>query len=73
MRKRIGKICMVVGALLILGALALMAYNQWDSNRADKASQEAGESLDEICDAKSAEAELGREDCGGMRCEQERG
>ena len=39
----------------------------------DKASQEAGESLDEICDAKSAEAELGREDCGGMRCEQERG
>ena len=38
----------------------------------DKASQEAGESLDEICNAKSAEAELGREDCGGMPCEQER-
>ena len=30
----------------------------------DKASQEAGESLDEICDAKSAEAEFEHEDCG---------
>ncbi len=46
MKQKIGKICMVVGALLILGALALMAYNQWDSNRADKASQEALDKLE---------------------------
>lgn len=36
-------------------------------------SQEAGESLDEICDAKSVEAEFEHEDCGGMPGEQERG
>lgn len=39
----------------------------------DAESQEAGESLDEICDAKSAEAEFEHEDCGGVHVEQERG
>lgn len=39
----------------------------------DKASQQAGESLDEICDAKSAEADFEHEDCEGMPSEQERG
>lgn len=39
----------------------------------DAESQEAGESLDEICDAKSTEAEFGHEDCGGILGEQERG
>lgn len=38
----------------------------------DKVSQGAGESLDEICDAKSAEAELDHEDCGDVLGEQER-
>ena len=31
---------MVLGALLILAAAALLAYNKWDASRADKASQE---------------------------------
>ena len=39
----------------------------------DVESQEAGESLDEICDAKSAEAEFGHGDCGDVLGEQERG
>lgn len=39
----------------------------------NEASQEADESLDEICDAKSAEAEFGHEDCGGLPEDQERG
>lgn len=39
----------------------------------DEALQEAGESLDEICDAKSTEAEFCHEDCGGLPGEQERG
>lgn len=39
----------------------------------DVESQEAGESLDEICDAKNAEAEFDCEDCEGMPGEQERG
>lgn len=36
-------------------------------------SQEAGESLDEICDAKSVEAEVDCGDCGDVPGEQERG
>ena len=40
-KQKIGRACMIVGILLILGALALLGYNQWDANRADKASQEA--------------------------------
>ena len=39
----------------------------------DAESQEAGESLDEICDAKSTEAEFEHEDCGDVLGEQERG
>lgn len=38
----------------------------------NEASLEAGESLDEICDAKSAEAELDCVDCGDVPGEQER-
>ena len=41
MRQNIGKIWMVVGALLILAASALLAYNKWDAARADKAAQQA--------------------------------
>ena len=47
MRQKIGKICMILGALLILGALGLLAYNEWDASRADKASQEALGKLEE--------------------------
>lgn len=39
----------------------------------DVESQETGESLDEICDAKSVEAEFEHEDCEGVPSEQERG
>ena len=39
MRQKIGRMCMVLGALLILAAAALLAYNKWDASRADKASQ----------------------------------
>ncbi len=47
MAQKIGKICMVLGALLILGSVALLGYNQWDANRADQASQEALGKLEE--------------------------
>ena len=33
-KQKIGRACMIVGILLILGALALLGYNQWDANRA---------------------------------------
>ena len=41
MRQKIGRVCMVLGALLILAAAALLAYNKWDAARADKAAQQA--------------------------------
>ena len=41
MRQKIGRVCMVLGALLILAAAALLAYNKWDASRADKAAQQA--------------------------------
>ena len=40
MKQKIGKICMVLGALLILASAGLLAYNKWDADRADKASQQ---------------------------------
>ena len=41
MKQKIGKILMALGALLILASVALLAYNRWDADRADKASQDA--------------------------------
>ena len=41
MKQKIGKICMVLGALLILASLGLLAYNKSDAARADKAAQTA--------------------------------
>ena len=41
MRQKIGKICMILGALLILASAVLLAYNKWDASRADKAAQQA--------------------------------
>lgn len=49
-KQKIGRACMIVGILLILGALALLGYNQWDANRADKASQDALGKLEETLD-----------------------
>ena len=40
MKQKIGKICMALGALLILASAGLLAYNKWDADRADKASQQ---------------------------------
>ena len=41
MRQKIGKVCMILGALLILASAVLLAYNKWDASRADKAAQQA--------------------------------
>ena len=42
---------MVLGALLILAAAALLAYNKWDASRADKASQEVLGELEQTLNA----------------------
>ena len=40
MKRKIGRLCMVLGAVLILNAAGLLGYNRWDAARAEKASQE---------------------------------
>ena len=40
MKRIIGRLCMVLGAVLILCAAGLLGYNRWDAVRAEKASQE---------------------------------
>ena len=51
MRQKIGRVWMVLGALLILAAAALLAYNKWDASRADKASQEVLGELEQTLNA----------------------
>lgn len=40
MKRKIGRLCMVLGVVLILSAAGLLGYNRWDASRAEKASQE---------------------------------
>ena len=40
MKRKIGRLCMMLGAALILCAAGLLGYNRWDAARAEKASQE---------------------------------
>ena len=40
MKRKIGRLYMVLGAVLILCAAGLLGYNRWDAARAEKASQE---------------------------------
>ena len=40
MKQKIGKLCMVLGVVLILSAAGLLGYNRWDAARAEKASQQ---------------------------------
>lgn len=40
MKRKIGTICMICGAVLILLALSLLGYNQWEAAQADMSVQE---------------------------------
>ena len=37
MKRKICRLCMVLGAVLILCASGLLGYNRWDAARAEKA------------------------------------
>lgn len=41
MRRKIGTSCMILGAILVLAALLLFAWNQWEDHRADAAASGA--------------------------------
>lgn len=45
MRKRRGNILIVLGLLMIIGALGLAAYNTWDAKRAEKAAKQISDVL----------------------------
>ena len=55
MRKRIGKACLVLGALCIFAAAGLFARNRADERRAAEASETALAALDENISARRAE------------------
>lgn len=57
MRKRIAKICMILGTLFILSSLGLFAYNEYDSYLSDKRSLEALEELKAYMDVLDGNAE----------------
>ena len=42
MKNRKGNLLMTLGLVLILAALALVGYNQWDASRAQQESDDAG-------------------------------
>ncbi len=45
MRRRIGKICILTGAVLVAMALALLLYNIWEARQAEKASADVMEKI----------------------------
>lgn len=55
MKQKIGKLCMALGVVLILSAVGLLGYNQWDASRADKASQEVLGELEQTLQQNLAE------------------
>ncbi len=48
MRKRLGALCMIVGALLLLSALVLLVFNNAQSNRAQQSSEKVVSYLKDV-------------------------
>ena len=48
MKNRKGNLLMTLGLVLILAALALVGYNQWDASRAQQESDDALMALEQI-------------------------
>ncbi len=55
MRRKAGTICMVLGAVLVLAALSLFLWNQWEDRRAGNAAQEVLSELTEQTDEDGAD------------------
>ena len=45
MKRRAGMICMILGAVLIVAALSLFLYNEWDSARAEERAEQVLEQM----------------------------
>ncbi len=49
-KRRLGTILILLGALLLAGALGLLGYNQWDNGRAQKAAAQVLDQLETTLD-----------------------
>ena len=59
-KRRLGTILILLGALLLAGALGLLGYNQWDNGRAQKAAAQVLDQLETTLDAASGAQPGGR-------------
>ena len=55
MRKRVGIICVFLGALCILSSLGFVLYNRWEDENAGKISQSLLKDVQSIIDTKTTE------------------
>lgn len=62
MRKKLGAVCMIVGAVLIIGALALLLWNHAEDSRAQQSSAQAVSELKEVIADNIADNENKNED-----------
>ena len=63
-KKKRGGLFLLLGLLMIGGALGLTAYNKWDSDRAGKASEDALETLNDEMEDYHEEIEEWKEENG---------
>lgn len=68
MKRKIGRLCMVLGAVLILCAAGLLGYNRWDAARAEKASQEVLGELEQTMQKTITEHQQENETAARSRC-----
>lgn len=57
-KRRLGTILILLGALLLAGALGLLSYNQWDNGRAQKAAAQVLDQLETTLDEQENHLQL---------------
>jgi len=57
-KRRLGTILILLGALLLAGALGLLGYNQWDNGRAQKAAAQVLDQLETTLDEQENHLQL---------------
>ncbi|MCD8085077.1 MAG: sortase [Clostridiales bacterium] len=71
MRKKLSTLCMALGLVLLLAALALLIYNRWDDYRAGTSANQVEAALEEVIQANVEAAEAAAEDASEAEAEPE--